>query len=255
MRLFQCVVAIDIKLVQHRLPSTLYYRYRFLRCKRFALREICVNRVAAVWASDLSGLLNNCMKLLVFVLFCVCCTATADTLEQNPLDTEPQQPVRIKPKPYVPPVDVRLELAQLNPQYVLEQSLDIELIQRDGQLISDYNLQARKRNPFYGLKLREPLNNAHLSLFVLMNALDVYTTVEGTSYPCVVEVNPLLPAKPSLEELVLLKSLASWLQLDPNLDGQIDATARDINTVTFVTALAVANNFDVIRGAIDDCPR
>ena len=195
------------------------------------------------------------MRALVFVLFATCCTATADTLEQNPLDTEPQQPVRIKPKPYVPPVDVRLELAQLNPQYVLEQSLDIELIQRDGQLISDYNLQARKRNPFYGLRVQEPLEARHISLFVLMNLLDVYTTMEGSSYPCVVEINPLLPRKPSLEEVLLLKSLASWIQLDNNLDGEMDYNPQLLRETTFITSIAVMNNYDVIQRAMKKCPR
>ena len=194
------------------------------------------------------------MRALVFVLFAMCCTATADTLEDLPLDTEIPQPLE-PAEPYVPPVDVRLELARLNPQYVLEESLDLELVQADSILIDEYRARARKTNPFYGLSIKEPLEPRHISLFVLMNLLDVYTTMEGSSYPCVVEANPLLPSKPSLEELLLLKSLASWLQLDNNLDGQIDYDPLLLRETTFITTIAVMNNYDVIQRAMDLCPR
>jgi len=194
------------------------------------------------------------MRALVFVLFAMCCTATADTLEDLPLDTETPQPLEPS-EPYVPPVDVRLELARLNPQYVLEESLDLELVQADSILIDEYRARARKTNPFYGLSIKEPLEPRHISLFVLMNLLDVYTTMEGSSYPCVVEANPLLPSKPSLEELLLLKSLASWLQLDNNLDGQIDYDPLLLRETTFITTIAVMNNYDVIQRAMDLCPR
>ena len=197
------------------------------------------------------------MRALVYALFAICCTATADTLEDLPLDTKPErpQPVRVQPEPYIPPVDVRTELARLNPQYVLQESLDLELIRQDGVRIDEYRAKARKQNPFYGLRMQEPLQPRHISLFVLMNLLDVYTTMEGSSYPCVVEINPLLPRKPSLEEVLLLKSLASWIQLDNNLDGKIDYNPQLIRETTFITSIAVMNNYDVIQRAMKTCPR
>ena len=193
------------------------------------------------------------MRALVFVLFAVCCSAYADTLEQNPLDTAaPQRPTIEPPRqePYAPPVDVRLELARLNPQYVLRESLDFDRIARDSELIAASEQQARLRNPFYGLELREPLEPAHISLFVLMNLLDVYTTMEGTTYPCVREANPLLPVQPSLEEVLLLKSLAGWLLLKEK-----ETNPQIIKEVTFITSIAVVNNYDVIQRAMDTCPR
>lgn len=194
------------------------------------------------------------MRALVFgVLFAVCCSAYADTLEQNPLDTPATDSPTVEPprnQPYTPPVDVRLELARLNPQYVLQESLDFDRISRDGELIAASEQQARLRNPFYGLELREPLEPKHISLFVLMNLLDVYTTMEGTTYPCVREANPLLPAQPSLEEVLLLKSLASWLAISHR-----ETNPQVIKEVTFITSIAVINNYDVIQRAMDTCPR
>ena len=220
-----------------------------------ALSEICVNRFAAVGASDLPGLLNNCMKQLVLCWFlCAATIVDAEVLEHDHLtDTVPT--VVVPKEPYIPPVDVRIELAQLNPQYRLEQQLDLAQIELDGALIQDYRENARKNNPFYGLTIKEPLEPRHISMFVLMNLLDVYTTMEGSSYPCVVEINPLLPAKPSLEELLLLKSLLGWIILDQNLDGTIDAGLDVVEANTWITGIAVANNLDVINRAIRTCPR
>ncbi len=194
------------------------------------------------------------MRLLMVCWFVCASIVLADTLETDPLTLELDQPLKVPSPyiPYIPPVDVRLELAQLNPQYALERVFDYDLMARDSQMIQAH---AIRDNPFYGLKINEPLSLKHLSLFVLMNALDVYTTMEGTSYPCVVELNPLLSPKPSLEEMLLLKSLVGWLQLDQNLDGQVDITVQEINTITWITGVAVYNNYSVITDAVKQCPQ
>ena len=196
------------------------------------------------------------MRLLLMCWFVCATTAWADNLDTDPLAHDPvPRALPQETKPHIPPIDVRIELARLNPQYVLSHGLDIQQIQKDGVLIQDYQIAERNRNPFYGLNFKEPLEPRHISLFVLMNLLDVYTTMEGSSYPCVVEVNPLLPHKPSLEELLLLKSLVGWLLLDHNLDGAIDADVDLIEANTYVTGIAVANNYDVIDRAMQTCPR
>ena len=48
---------------------------------------------------------------------------------------------------------------------------------------------------------KEPPTKNQMIVFWTLNALDVYTTVEGIKKPSVYEKNPLLPKKPKLEEL------------------------------------------------------
>ena len=101
---------------------------------------------------------------------------------------------------------------------------------------------------FDDVEFKEPATGADITVYWLLQALDVYTTLEATGYRCVVEVNPLLPTKPTFEEIVLLKMV-------PHLFWDIeDMQAVDLATVNAITGLIVANNVDVASRAKKICP-
>ena len=43
-------------------------------------------------------------------------------------------------------------------------------------------------------------------MFLLIHALDVYTTYKGLKYDCIKEANPLVGERPSLAKLLLFKT-------------------------------------------------
>ena len=54
---------------------------------------------------------------------------------------------------------------------------------------------------------KEPPTKNQMITFWTLNALDVYTTYNGVKKPNVYELNPVLPKKPELEELLLQKAI------------------------------------------------
>ena len=54
---------------------------------------------------------------------------------------------------------------------------------------------------------KEPPTKNQMITFWTLNALDVYTTYNGVKKPNVYELNPILPKKPELEELLLQKAI------------------------------------------------
>jgi len=55
----------------------------------------------------------------------------------------------------------------------------------------------------------EPPTKNQMIIFWTLNALDVYTTYNGVKKPNVYELNPILPKKPELEELLLQKTIVA----------------------------------------------
>ena len=53
----------------------------------------------------------------------------------------------------------------------------------------------------------EPPTKNQMIFFWIINALDVYTTYKGVKKPHIYEINPVLPKKPKLEELLLQKAI------------------------------------------------
>ena len=56
---------------------------------------------------------------------------------------------------------------------------------------------------------KEPPTKNQMIAFWTLNALDVYTTYNGVKKPNVYELNPILPKKPELEELLLQKTIVA----------------------------------------------
>ena len=97
----------------------------------------------------------------------------------------------------------------------------------------------------------EPANKWHWATFWTLQALDVYTTDRGMEYDCVYEVNPLLPDKPTLERLILHKSIT--LIPFKHLSDILQPSDQELFLSTALTGLVVLNNFKVIDRAKQNC--
>ena len=87
---------------------------------------------------------------------------------------------------------------------------------------------------------KEPPTRNQMIFFWTLNALDVYTTYEGLKKPNVYELNPLLPEKPELEELLLQKAIvAGFISKNSNKNYMTVMNA----SLTFV----VINNYNIIK--------
>jgi len=87
----------------------------------------------------------------------------------------------------------------------------------------------------------EPPTKAQLITFWTLNVLDVYTTYEGMK-KCISckEINPILPARPELNELLLQKAIV----------GTFIARNSSENYITVMNVslgLAVINNYKYIK--------
>ena len=86
----------------------------------------------------------------------------------------------------------------------------------------------------------EPPTRGQMIFFWTINALDVYTTVEGLKQSGVIEGNPLLGDKPHLDNLLIQKAII----------GGIIAKNSSSNYITLsnaVVTLAVINNYHIIK--------
>jgi hypothetical protein len=87
---------------------------------------------------------------------------------------------------------------------------------------------------------KEPPTKNQMIVFWTLNALDVYTTVEGIKKPSVYEKNPLLPKKPELEELLLQKAIVAGFISKHSSKNYI--TAMNVS-LTY----AVINNYENMK--------
>jgi hypothetical protein len=100
------------------------------------------------------------------------------------------------------------------------------------------------------LEFTEPATKGHVLTLVGLQLLDVATTAYAIrKYDCIVELNPLLPRRPGVGDLVALKLLPLIFVDDWR------ATDQELAPATFVTAVVVVNNFEVIHTASKQCGR
>ena len=77
-------------------------------------------------------------------------------------------------------------------------------------------------------------------IYWTLNVLDVYTTHEGLKDPNAYELNPLLGKRPSLAQLILLKSISSIIILNTY-------TKEDMYYMNLILFAAVDNNYQIIK--------
>ena len=77
-------------------------------------------------------------------------------------------------------------------------------------------------------------------IYWTLTVLDVYTTHEGLKDPNAYELNPLLGKRPSLAQLILLKSIGSIIILNTY-------TKEDMYYMNLILFAAVDNNYQIIK--------
>ena len=87
---------------------------------------------------------------------------------------------------------------------------------------------------------KEPPTKNQMIFFWTINALDVYTTVQGTKKPKVYEKNPLLPRKPELKELLLQKAIVGGF-------FSKNSSKRYIRFLNIGTTIVVINNYELMK--------
>ena len=99
---------------------------------------------------------------------------------------------------------------------------------------------------------RKPASKAMWFTFATLQLLDVYTTERGMRYNCVKELNPLLPKRPTVGEMITLKTFI----LGPTyytINEAVTITNKDLITPSLVTGAVVLNNYHVNRRASKYC--
>ncbi len=107
-----------------------------------------------------------------------------------------------------------------------------------------------------GLKSKESQNKSQYTLyespsdlqiawFITLQVLDVYTTYRAVKYDCVKETNPLLPNRPTIAEMGLLKS--SVIFSYKNWDR------KDFYEINSITGMVVLNNNSILNKAQKYC--
>ena len=102
------------------------------------------------------------------------------------------------------------------------------------------------------IPISEPASTEHLVLFYTLQALDVYSTYRGVKYDCVYEQNPLLNRKPKIYQMITLKTSILGPVLY-NLNNSEKLTNEILLPTTLLTGVVVANNFNVLKDAKQEC--
>tara|TARA_R110000824_G_scaffold294501_1_gene482887 strand:+ start:935 stop:1321 length:387 start_codon:yes stop_codon:yes gene_type:complete len=86
----------------------------------------------------------------------------------------------------------------------------------------------------------EPPTRNQMIFFWTINAFDVYTTYKGVKKPDIYELNPLLPKKPKLQELLLQKAIIA---------GYIsqNSSKNYITVMNTSLTLAVISNYNTMK--------
>ena len=90
--------------------------------------------------------------------------------------------------------------------------------------------------------------SSYIPMFLLIHALDVYSTYQGLKYDCISERNPLVGERPSLAKLLLFKTgIIMGLEA---MYGEHENEWKVFQiTSAYTTGIVVQNNFDIIKNA------
>jgi hypothetical protein len=123
----------------------------------------------------------------------------------------------------------------------------------DSVQVSTYDYQTQTFNLDLP-PLKEPASKLSWSLFYTLQVLDVYTTEKALEYGCVEELNPILGKSPNVNDIIGLKVLL----LGPTIwytNNYTTLTDNDLAGMNLLMSVVVANNFDVLSEAKDNCDK
>jgi len=121
--------------------------------------------------------------------------------------------------------------------------------------IESWSKEKAKKSPYtLQFDLSDPPGPAEWTTFVLFQALDVYSTVQGTKYDCVKEANPIYGEKPSESRLIWTKValITPAVEYDLKRGTLTKRSMRSMNNVMF---LILYNNYYVINKAKTHCTK
>jgi hypothetical protein len=97
------------------------------------------------------------------------------------------------------------------------------------------------------LKLNEN-SSSYQTNFLIIHALDVYSTYKGLKYSCISEANPLVGKYPSLAELILFKviMIAGFEAVYDDFPVEWDFFQK---TSSYMTGAVVINNYQITKEA------
>lgn len=123
----------------------------------------------------------------------------------------------------------------------------IEAVKREhSQKSIESLLKANQKRSQY--TLHSDTDKYEWTLFYIVQALDIHSTVKGLKYRCIYESNPTLPPVPHRDHLILHKSL-----LMATLFRQKYWNIKEINALSLMTSWAVIENHRIANNAT--CPR
>ena len=97
----------------------------------------------------------------------------------------------------------------------------------------------------------DPANDSVKILFYTLHAADVWSTIKGMKYDCVVEQNPLLPRVPHRDRLLLHKAI--FLSPFEILFTEDAISNREMIFPITVASWVVYSNLEVIESAKQNC--
>ena len=115
-------------------------------------------------------------------------------------------------------------------------------------------LQLKENQNRLQFTLSDPISNKQWATFITLQLADIYTTYRGLKYNCVYEMNPVIGEQPSVPQMFLVKSLV----LLPAIESDIKRQAlepKTMDSINFLMALVVGNNYNVWHGAEKNCGR
>ena len=115
-------------------------------------------------------------------------------------------------------------------------------------------LQLKENQNRLQFTLSDPISNKQWATFITLQLADIYTTYRGLKYNCVYEMNPVIGEQPSVPQMFLVKALV----LLPAIESDIKRQAlepKTVDSINFLMALVVGNNYNVWHKAEKNCGR
>lgn len=102
--------------------------------------------------------------------------------------------------------------------------------------------------------IQEGVTKSQWTVFWALQVLDIYSTAEAVKYDCIVEINPLLPERPSYQQLILTKGIILVPTMLRNNDFY-NFKHEELDRSNFLQSIVVSNNLYLLNDAKQNCNR
>jgi hypothetical protein len=126
----------------------------------------------------------------------------------------------------------------------------------NSQKLIESKLREKKNKSLSTLHWRivEPPTPTDWVVFTTLQLLDVYSTYRGLQYDCVRELNPIIGERPSIGDMVFVKTavFVPALKYDKKQGNLSSRSIRQVNGLMF---LVVGNNYNVLTDSQKNCKK